>query len=206
MYVKGDTRAEQARRQAADGLVAAPFDGSADARLAAWATAFTTHIGESPQSMPEPALGTPAPLFSLPAGDGTQVDLGALRGQRVVLYFYPKDATPGCTRESQDFRDLYPQFQALTAQVLGISRDSVASHARFAAAQALPFPLLSDPDEAACRAYDVIREKNLYGRKSLGVERSTFLIDEAGVLRAHWRKVKVPGHAQAVLETLAALP
>lgn len=150
--------------------------------------------------MSEPTLGSPAPAFTLPSTGGMEVSLEDLRGQIVVLYFYPKDATPGCTRESQDFRDLYPKFQALGAQVLGVSRDSVASHERFAARQSLPFPLLSDAQETACRAYAVIREKSMYGRVSLGVERSTFLIDPQGVLRAQWRKVKVAGHAQAVLE------
>lgn len=155
--------------------------------------------------MPEPILGLPAPAFTLPASGGMQVSLTDLRGQIVVLYFYPKDATPGCTRESQDFRDLYPRFQEIGAEVLGVSRDSVASHDRFVATQSLPFPLLSDAKETACRAYDVIREKSMYGRVSLGVERSTFLIDRQGVLRAHWRKVKVPGHAQAVLDAARAL-
>lgn len=155
--------------------------------------------------MPEPTLELPAPPFMLPANGGTQVSLEDLRGQIVVLYFYPKDATPGCTRESQDFRDLDPQFKALGAQVLGISRDSVASHQRFVASQSLPFPLLSDADETMCRAYDVIRPKSMYGRVSTGVERSTFLIDRRGVLRAQWRKVKVAGHAQAVLEAAREL-
>lgn len=155
--------------------------------------------------MPEPSVGEPAPDFSAAGSAGRRLSLADWRGRPVVLYFYPKDATPGCTREGQDFRDLYPQFQALGAEVVGVSRDSVASHDRFAAAQSLPFPLLADTDETVCRAYNVIRPKNLYGRSIEGIERSTFLIDGQGVLRAQWRKVKVPGHAQAVLDALRTL-
>jgi peroxiredoxin Q/BCP len=119
-----------------------------------------------------------------------------------VLYFYPKDSTPGCTTEAQQFRDLYPQLRAHGAEVLGVSRDSLKSHANFAAKQNLPFALISDPDENWCRAFDVIHEKVLYGKRHLGVVRSTFLIDPSGTLVREWRGVKVPGHAQAVLDTL----
>jgi peroxiredoxin Q/BCP len=120
----------------------------------------------------------------------------------VVLYFYPKDMTSGCTTEAGEFRDLHGRFRRAGAIVLGVSRDSVASHEKFRAKESLPFALLSDPDEKLCRQFDVIREKSLYGRKYLGIERSTFLIDGEGVLRREWRKVKVAGHAQEVLDTI----
>jgi peroxiredoxin Q/BCP len=155
--------------------------------------------------MPEPTIGAPAPDFSLPASGGHTVNLAALRGRPVVLYFYPKDSTPGCTLEGQDFQALRAEFAAHDAAILGVSRDSVASHDKFRAKQGFTFDLLSDADETVCRAYDVIREKNMYGKTVLGIERSTFLIDAAGVLRAVWRKVKVKDHARAVLETLRTL-
>jgi peroxiredoxin Q/BCP len=132
-------------------------------------------------------------------GDKT-IQLKALRGKKVVLYFYPKDATPGCTTEGQNFRDLHARFKRRNTVILGVSRDSIASHEKFKAKQGFPFDLLSDPDEKLCRQFDVIKEKSLYGRKFLGIERSTFLIDEDGKLRQEWRKVKVNGHAEEVLE------
>ena len=128
--------------------------------------------------------------------------LADARGKWVVLYFYPKDMTSGCTVEAGDFRDLYARFRRAGAIVLGVSRDSVASHEKFCAKESLPFVLLSDPDERLCRQFDVIREKSLYGRKYMGIERSTFLIDANGVLRREWRKVKVAGHAQEVLDAI----
>lgn len=131
---------------------------------------------------------------------GGKVRLKDLRGQNVVLYFYPKDATPGCTREGQDFRDLNTKFKRQKTVIFGISRDSLASHEKFKASQEFPFELISDPDEKLCRKFDVIREKTLYGRQFLGVERSTFLIDKDGKLRREWRKVKVNGHADEVLD------
>ena len=155
--------------------------------------------------MPEPALDTPAPDFSAPATGDRTISLHELRGRAVVLYFYPKDSTPGCTQEGQDFQRLSDAFAQLGAVILGVSRDSIASHEKFRAKQGFTFDLLSDTDETVCRLYDVIREKNMYGRKVLGIERSTFLIDADGVLRAAWRKVKVKDHAQAVLEHLRAL-
>jgi len=155
--------------------------------------------------MPEPIIGAPAPDFSLPATGNRTLSLAQLRGQPVVLYFYPKDSTPGCTQEGLDFQALAGQFAALRAVILGVSRDSVASHEKFRARQGFTFDLLSDADETACRAYDVIREKNMYGKTVLGIERSTFLIDADGVLREAWRKVKVKDHAAAVLERLKAL-
>lgn len=153
---------------------------------------------------PMPELGKPLPALSASTQDGDTLSLQALRGQWVVVYFYPKDSTPGCTTEAQQFRDLYAQFQARHAQVVGVSRDSVKSHANFAAKQSLPFPLVADSDEAWCQAFDVIHEKVLYGKRHLGVVRSTFLIDPEGRLVQEWRGVKVPGHAQAVLDALIA--
>ncbi len=135
-------------------------------------------------------------------GDGSTLSLSSLKGQWVVVFFYPKDNTPGCTNEAKDFRDLYAQFQARNAEVIGVSRDSVRSHANFATKHQLPFPLVSDADEAWCRAFDVIHEKVLYGKRYLGVVRSTFLIDPNGKVAAEWRGVKIPGHAQAVLESV----
>jgi len=133
------------------------------------------------------------------------VRLKDFRGQNVVLYFYPKDSTPGCTTEGQDFRDLYNKFKRQKSVIFGVSRDSIASHERFKAKQSFPFDLLSDPDENICRNFDVIQEKTLYGRKFLGIERSTFLIDREGKLRQEWRKLKVKGHAAEVLEAVKAL-
>lgn len=147
-------------------------------------------------------IGNKAPDFRLPATGDKEIRLKDLRGQRVVLYFYPKDDTPGCTSEGHDFQEHLDDFEALDTLVLGVSRDSVGSHEKFREKQGYSFDLVSDPDEKACRAYDVIREKNMYGRKVMGVERSTFLIDETGTLRAEWRKVKVKGHVDEVLEAV----
>lgn len=151
-----------------------------------------------------PELGKKLPPLKGPAGDGSELKLSDLKGQWVVVYFYPKDSTPGCTTEAQDFRDLYPQFRQHHAEVIGVSRDSVKSHANFSAKQTLPFPLISDTDETWCQAFDVIHEKMLYGKRHIGIVRSTFLIDPDGKLSEEWRGVKVPGHAQAVLEALAS--
>lgn len=137
--------------------------------------------------------------FTIAATGDQQIRLKDLRGQNVVLYFYPKDSTPGCTLEGQDFRDLHSKFRRQKTVILGVSRDGIASHEKFKAKQEFPFELLSDPDEKLCKQFDVIREKTLYGRKFLGVERSTFLIDTTGKLRQEWRKVKVKGHAEEVL-------
>jgi peroxiredoxin Q/BCP len=131
-------------------------------------------------------------------GDGN-FSLAACKGKNVVLYFYPKDSTPGCTREGQDFRDNHARFKRNNTIVVGVSRDSLKSHEKFKAKQQLPFELLADPDETLCRMFDVIKEKNMYGRKVMGVERSTFLIDASGKLRQEWRKVKVDGHVEDVL-------
>jgi peroxiredoxin Q/BCP len=148
-----------------------------------------------------PASLQDAPLL---LGDGRTVRLSDHRGRWLVLYFYPKDNTPGCTLEGIDFNALLPAFRKAGADILGVSRDSVKSHAGFCAKHGFAFGLVSDPDEALCKAFDVIREKSLYGRRFIGVERSTFLIDPQGRTVAEWRKVKVPGHAEAVLAELLA--
>lgn len=138
----------------------------------------------------------------LDLSSGATATLADYRGQWLVLYFYPKDSTPGCTTEGNDFNRLLPQFQALGAGVLGVSRDSVKSHQNFIAKQGFKFDLVSDADEALCNAFGVIREKTLYGRKFMGIVRSTYLIDPAGVIVRSWQPVKVPGHAQTVYEAL----
>ena len=143
--------------------------------------------------------------FSLPATGDQQFTLSALRGKIVVLYFYPKDSTPGCTTEAQQFRDLHSQFVALDCVVAGVSRDSIRSHENFRAKQELPFALLSDADETLCSQFGVIKQKKLYGKDVRGIERSTFVIDRKGVLRREWRGVKVPGHAQEVLDFVKSL-
>ena len=152
--------------------------------------------------MTGPALQRIVADFKCSATGDQTIHLKALRGQKVVLYFYPKDATPGCTTEGQDFRDLHAEFSHAGAVIFGVSRDSLASHEKFKQKQAFPFELLSDPDEELCRQFDVIREKNLYGRKYMGIERSTFLIDEQGRLREEWRKVRVKGHVATVLDAV----
>ncbi|RDS86610.1 peroxiredoxin [Dyella psychrodurans] len=149
-----------------------------------------------------PDLGKKVPKLQGITGDGSTLKLDALKGQWVVVYFYPKDSTPGCTNEAKDFRDLYSKFRKRHAEIVGVSRDSVKSHANFAGKQELPFPLVSDADETWCNAFDVIHEKVLYGKRHMGVVRSTFLIDPDGKLVAEWRGVKVPGHAQAVLDAI----
>ena len=140
--------------------------------------------------------------FSSDATGDKKLRLKDLRGQNVVLYFYPKDSTPGCTQEGLDFKELHTKFRRQKSVILGVSRDSLASHEKFKARQGFPFELLSDPDEKLCKQFDVIHEKTLYGRKFMGVVRSTFLIDKEGKLRAEWRKVKVKGHADEVLESV----
>ena len=151
------------------------------------------------------AEGSKAPDFDLTATGGKSVRLSELQGRPVVVYFYPKDNTPGCTAEGQDFRDLYPRFRRRRTIILGISRDTLKAHENFKAKHKFPFQLLSDPDEDACKSYDVIKMKNMYGRKVRGIERSTFLIDPEGVVRRVWRKVRVPEHAAEVLAAVADL-
>ena len=151
------------------------------------------------------AIDQPVSDFQIPATSDKTVALSDLKGKLVVIYFYPKDSTPGCTTEGQGFRDHYAQFQAANTEVFGVSRDSLKSHENFKAKQGFPFELLSDKDEALCQLFEVIKLKKLYGKEYLGVDRSTFLIDKDGVLRHEWRGVKVPGHVEAVLEQAKAL-
>lgn len=155
--------------------------------------------------MAVPAVGKKVPDFTLSATGGATVKLSTLRGPPVVLYFYPRDDTPGCTLEAQGFRDHYKELRKLGAVVLGISRDPLPSHERFKAKHELPFELLADTDGVVCERFGVIKDKNMYGRKVRGIERSTFLIDAEGVLRREWRGVKVKGHVEEVLESLRAL-
>lgn len=150
-------------------------------------------------------IGDAAPDIELPAWPEGPLRLGDFRGRWVVLFFYPKDNTPGCTREACEFRDAGNDFTALDTTLLGISRDSLASHQRFGEKFSLPFPLLSDPDETACTAFDVIRMKNMYGKQVRGVERSTFIINPDGVIAHLWRKVKMKEHVTDVLATLKQL-
>lgn len=138
--------------------------------------------------------------FELPVTGEKSFQLSALQGKKVVLYFYPRDSTPGCTTEAQQFRDLYPQFQSAGCEIYGISRDSLKSHQNFKAKQDLPFELLSDGEEKACALFGVIKMKNMYGKQVRGIERSTFVIDADGMLRREWRGVRVAGHAQEVLD------
>ena len=151
------------------------------------------------------AVGKKVPAFSAEATGGRTVSSRSLAGRPYVLYFYPKDHTPGCTTEGRDFAARYAEFRSLGVEVLGVSRDGLESHEKFKAKLGLPFDLISDPDEKLCRLFDVIREKSLYGRKFIGVERSTFLIDAAGVLVREWRKVKVNGHVENVLQAARSL-
>ena len=150
-------------------------------------------------------IATPAPDFTLPDGTGTDVTLSALRGGPVVLYFYPRDDTPGCTKESIAFSEHLDTFEAAGANVFGISKDSVASHAKFAAKRDLSVPLLSDENGSVCEDYGVWKEKNMYGKTYMGIERTTYLIDANGHVAMVWAKVKVPGHAEAVLAAVEAL-
>ena len=145
------------------------------------------------------APGRKVPDFTLPATGGKPFKLSAAKGRKLVVYFYPKDNTSGCTQEGIDFRDLHAQFRKAGAEIVGVSPDSLASHEKFKAKYEFPFELLADTEKKACALFDVIKEKSMYGRKYMGVERSTFLIDDKGVLRREWRKVKVAGHAAEVL-------
>jgi len=150
-------------------------------------------------------LDQPIADFQVQATSEQAVTLSALKGQQVVIYFYPKDSTPGCTTQGQGFRDHHAEFKAANTVVFGVSRDSLKSHENFKAKQAFPFELISDKDESLCQLFDVIKLKKLYGKEYMGVDRSTFLIDKDGVLRKEWRGVKVPGHVAAVLEAAQAL-
>ena len=151
-----------------------------------------------------PTVGKKVPAFKAESQLGP-VSLAALKGKNVVLYFYPKDNTPGCTTETQGFRDALADFESENTVILGVSRDSLKSHENFATKQNVTFALLSDADEALCTQFDVIKMKNMYGKQVRGIERSTFLIDETGKLAQEWRKVKVPGHVDAVLDAVRNL-
>ena len=151
------------------------------------------------------SVGKRVKNFTLPATGNKTLSLDDFKGKNLVLYFYPKDHTPGCTLEGQDFRDAHDAFQDANTEILGVSRDSVRTHENFRQKQSFPFDLLSDADEKLCKQFDVIREKKLYGRTYMGIDRSTFLIDSEGVLRREWRKVKVKGHVTEVLEAAREL-
>lgn len=143
--------------------------------------------------------------FTLPATGDQTLSLQDFKGKYLIIYFYPKDNTPGCTREGQDFRDLYRDFVKAGADIVGVSRDSVKVHTNFRKKHEFPFHLLSDKDETLCKQFDIIKEKTLYGKKYMGIVRSTFLIDPQGILLHEWRNIRVPGHAEKVLETLKSL-
>lgn len=151
------------------------------------------------------ALNMLVPDFSAAMTGAQTFQLSDFKGKKIVLYFYPKDNTPGCTTEGIQFRDLYPQFQQANAEIFGVSRDSIRSHEDFKAKLGMPFELISDPDETLCMMFDVMKMKNMYGKKVRGIERSTFIIDESGKLVKEWRGVKVPGHIDEVLEFVKAL-
>ena len=155
--------------------------------------------------MPNATLGKKIPSFNLPATGDRNIRLSDLKGKQFVLYFYPKDSTPGCTLEGQDFRDQYSKFKRQNTEIIGVSRDSLKSHENFKAKQNFPFDLISDTEETLCNIFDVIKMKNMYGKQVRGIERSTFLIDAEGKLRNEWRKVKVKGHIDEVLEAAKAL-
>jgi len=151
------------------------------------------------------SIGKKVAAFSLPATGDKDLSLDDFKGTNLVIYFYPKDSTPGCTLEGQNFRDQYDAFRKSGTAVLGVSRDSLKAHENFRAKQDFPFDLLSDADEKLCKQFDVIHEKNMYGRKVMGIVRSTFLLDGDGVLRKEWRKVRVKGHVEEVLEAAQSL-
>ena len=149
--------------------------------------------------MSQVTIGKKVPNFTIAATGDKDISLGDLKGKNIVIYFYPKDSTPGCTTEGQNFRDVHNKFKRANTVILGVSRDSIRSHENFKTKQEFPFDLLSDKDETLCQLFDVIKEKKMYGKVHMGIERSTFLIDEKGVLQKEWRKVKVTGHVDEVL-------
>ena len=155
--------------------------------------------------MAKVAIGKKVPAFSAPATSGRTVSTQDLAGRPFVLYFYPRDDTPGCTMEGEAFRDHYAEFKRRGVEIFGVSRDTLASHEKFKTKLGFPFDLIADPEEKLCAVFAVMKDKNMYGKKVRGIERSTFLIDAGGVLRNEWRKVKVDGHAQEVLAAAAAL-
>ncbi len=151
-------------------------------------------------------LTQPIPDFAVPSTGNKVFRLSEISGKNLVIYFYPKDDTPGCTTEGQEFRDAYSEFTSLGCEVVGVSRDSVKSHENFKMKMDFPFELLSDTDEAVCKLFNVIKIKNMYGKEVRGIERSTFVLDAKGISRREWRGVKVPGHVQEVLEFVKTLP
>lgn len=156
----------------------------------------------------DPKLHSAAYEATLGSNSPDQTDtltLQSFKGKPVVVYFYPRDNTPGCTQQSQDFRDHYAKFQALGAQIVGVSRDTLKSHIKFSEKYDFPFPLIADPEETLCRQFEVMKEKNMYGKKVMGIERSTFLFDAKGQLIESWRKVKIPGHVEEVLAAVERL-
>lgn len=155
--------------------------------------------------MPVVTVGKPAPDFTLPSTSEEKLKLSSLQGKNVILYFYPKDCTPGCTLESQTFRDYEKQFSDSNTVILGISRDTIKSHHNFKQKEQLNFELLSDEEEEVCNLYEVLKQKNMYGKKVWGIERSTFLIDPKGIVQNEWRKVKVEGHVEEVLAAVKGL-
>jgi peroxiredoxin Q/BCP len=150
-------------------------------------------------------LGQPVTEFTAQATNNTTVTLAGLKGKKAVIYFYPKDNTPGCTSQGQTFRDLYADFQEADTLIFGVSRDSLKSHENFKAKHEFPFELISDPDEELCKLFDVIKLKNMYGKEYIGIERSTFLIDREGILQHEWRKVRIKNHVEDVLQAAQAL-
>ena len=150
-------------------------------------------------------IGAKLPNLAVEATGEQKINLSKLKGQKVVIYFYPKDSTPGCTTEGQNFRDMFADFKKNNCIIFGVSRDSIKSHERFKEKQDFPFDLLSDPDEKLCNRFDVIKLKKLYGKEYMGIERSTFLFDESGKLTNEWRKIKVKGHVEEVLDAVKAL-
>jgi peroxiredoxin Q/BCP len=150
-------------------------------------------------------LGDKIPAMTVATTQNEKLKLSSLKGQNLVIYFYPKDNTPGCTTEGQNFRDAYKEFKKHNTEIFGVSRESLKSHQNFITKQDFPFDLISDPDEELCNAFEVIKEKNMYGKKYMGIERSTFVFDEKGKLRHEIRKVKVKGHVDEVLELVKAL-
>ncbi len=155
--------------------------------------------------MPELKIGKAVPNFEAAATGDKNIVLSELAGKNVVIYFYPRDSTPGCTREGQDFRDHHNKFKRQKCLIFGVSRDSIKSHENFKEKQAFPFDLLSDKDENLCELFSVMKMKNMYGKKVRGIERSTFLIDAEGILRHEWRGLKVPGHVEEVLEAVKSI-
>lgn len=150
-------------------------------------------------------VGKKCPVFKAEATNNEVISNSTYKGKNLVIYFYPKDSTPGCTTEGQEFRDAYKKFKKLNTKILGVSRDSIRSHENFKSKQNFPFELLSDPDERVCKAFGVMKLKSLYGREYMGVDRSTFIVNAKGIIRNEWRNVKVKGHVQEVLEAIKDL-